>query len=134
MDRQVSSVARLATAALIVGMVVTACAGHGGAQATAGSTPAPATQAGQVDQAAAAASSPSAAAAAGSATPASSVIAGQSSGAASSGAASSGSATTSGAPKATPDPLTGQISNLNNILNGINSSLSGSDAGTSGGE
>ncbi len=35
---------------------------------------------------------------------------------------------------ATPDPLDAQFSNLNDMLNGLNSSLSASDPATSGGE
>jgi len=36
--------------------------------------------------------------------------------------------------QATPDPLDTSISGLNQLLNGIDGSLSGSDAGASGGE
>lgn len=38
------------------------------------------------------------------------------------------------APVATADPLDGQFSSLDNLMNGINGSLSSSDGGTSGGE
>jgi hypothetical protein len=110
-------------------MAVTACAGHGGATATAGSTPAPAAQASQVDQTPEAGAPTPTDGGAYSATPADSGTPSQSS-----GAATSAAPATSGVPAATPDPLAGQISNLKDILNGINSSLSGSDAGTSGGE
>jgi hypothetical protein len=37
-------------------------------------------------------------------------------------------------PAATPDPLDSQLSGLDNLLNGINSSISSSDPGSAGGE
>jgi hypothetical protein len=114
-DRQASSVTRLAAVALLVGIAVIGCARHDGAVVPAGSTPAP--QASQVDQAAPTPTD----AAVDSAAPTDSAS-----------PSPSDVPSPSAAAAATPDPLDSEISNLNNLINGVNSSLSGGGAGTGG--
>ena len=121
MNRQVISITRLAATALLVGIAVVGCAKQGsGAGQPTGSTPA--ALASQV-----APTAPTLAP-----TPV--------------GVATDPAATRPGrdrrtaapvgttTPNATADPLDGSFSDLGNLLNGINSSLSGADAGASGGE
>ena len=121
MNREVNSIVRLAAVALLVGVAAIGCAGQRGAGA---SQPAQ-TPATQQSQAAAATPTltPTPAAQTTSPTPAQTV---------SPTPTATARATSSSA--ATPDPLDGQLSNIQNLLNGMNSSLSGSDAGTTGGE
>lgn len=112
MDRQVSPVTRLAAVALLVGIAVIGCAKHEGAVVPAGSMSA--VQSSGVNEAAA--------------TPAESAAPTDSA-----SPSPSSEASPTAAAAATPDPLDGLFSNLNNLINGVNSSLSGG-AGTSGGE
>ena len=110
MDRQLSSIARLAAVALLVGLAAVGCAGkaHSGTGSLAVSTPAS-----QPSQADIAASTPSA-------SPAVAAPAGPTQ--------NGGPTTTAGStptPATTTDPLSGQLSN---------SSVSGGTAGASGGE
>jgi hypothetical protein len=111
LNRQLSLSARLAATALLVGVAVVGC-GHGnaGSSQAAGSTPAP--QSSQVDQA-----GPSISPAV-SATPTDSAVPTASSMAIN--------------PVATPDPLDSPLNSVNQLLNGINSSLQ--DSGSGGGE
>jgi hypothetical protein len=113
--RQGSSVTRLAAVALLVGVAVIGCARHDSPVTTAGSTPA-------------LQSSPATA----TSTPVSIVTASAPIDAASPSESTDPSPTAAAA--VTPDPLDSELSNLNNLINGVNSSVSGSDAGTSGGE
>jgi hypothetical protein len=121
-NRQVISITRLAVTALLVGIAVVGCAKQGsGAGHPTGSMPtAPASQV--------APTAPTLA-------PTPVGVATESPAATASPPATDTAApvgTTS--PNATTDPLDGSFSDLGNLLNGINSSLSGADAGASGGE
>lgn len=116
--RPTGPIARLAATALLVGIAAVGCAGHDG-PGHAGSIPAQ--------------PSPAVAAPANASTPIVTVTDTP----ATSGPAAAGQSPASGltnAPAATPDPLDGQLSDINNLINGVNGSLSGADAGTSGGE
>lgn len=118
LNGQVGSAARAVVAALLVGMVAIGCAGHNGG-ATGGSPDStPAAQATRTDSAATA--TPRQADTAVDATP--------------SPADASPSVGTTGAPPATADPLDASFSNLDQLVNGINNSISNSDAGVAGGE
>ena len=125
MNRLPTSVGRLAAMALLVGIAVMAC---GEPNDAAGGRPAgstPTAQQNPADQAAATLAPTPMDAATESAAPSDAPTISPAS------AASSAAATT--APGAAAgDPLDAQLSNLDNLLNGINGSLSGSD--TSGGE
>lgn len=114
MNRQVGSINRLAAVALLVGLAATGCGWHTGAGADQPEGPTPATQPSQLDQSTptlAPAESPS-----------------------ESPAPSDSPSAGSSADANTPDPIDSQLSALDNLLNGINSSLSGSDPDSSGGE
>ncbi|HEX7497079.1 MAG TPA: hypothetical protein VF344_01245 [Candidatus Limnocylindrales bacterium] len=119
MNSQLSSVTRLAATALLVGLAVVACGrpNDAGGNQTADSTPV--VQQSQADQAAASLVPTPMDAATDAPAPADAPT--------DSAAAAAPSAATG-----TADPLDTQISNLENLLNGVNGSLSGSD--TSGGE
>jgi hypothetical protein len=118
-NRQVISITRLAATALLVGIAVVGCAKQGsGAGQPTGSTPA--ALASQV-------------------APVASTLAPTPVGVATESPAATDTAATDTAapvgtttPNGTADPLDGSFSDLGNLLNGINSSLSG--AGASGGE
>lgn len=119
MNRQLSSATRLAAIALLVGIAVVACGRPNGAADNQPASSRPATQQSQADTVAATLAptptdAPTDSAAPGSAT------------------TDSAAAAASPAPAATADPLDTQLSNLDSLLNGVNGSLSGSDA--SGGE
>jgi hypothetical protein len=116
-DRHSSSVTRLAAVALLVGVAVVGCARHNGAETTA--APTPAAQSSQVVQIA---STPE---------PTATDIPALTD-SASPGDSADPNATA--AAPATPDPLDSELSNLNTLINGVNSSVSSGDAGTSGGE
>jgi hypothetical protein len=121
-NRPIGSVARLAATALLVGIAAVGCARHDGSGTAQASSPPAAQPSGAVATAPANAPTPVA-------TVADSPVA-------------SGSAATSqspapvptGAPAATPDPLDSQLTDINNLLDGVNGWLSGADASTSGGE
>ena len=115
MNRQPTSVTRLAATALLVGVAVMACGKPNDATGGGPAGPTPTVQQSQADQTAATAAPTSTSAATYSAAAT---------------AAPVSEATTAGA--AAGDPLNTQLSNLDSLLNGINGSLSGSD--TSGGE
>jgi hypothetical protein len=119
LNSQLSSVTRLAATALLVGLAVVACGrpNDSGGNQTAGSTPV--AQQSQADQAAATLAP----------TP---MDAATSVPAASDAATDSAAAAVPSAAAWAADPLDTQLSNLENLLNGVNGSLSGSD--TSGGE
>src|ERR1035437_5787710 len=120
--RQVSSVTRLAAAALLVGLGGVGCRGHGGsgtAQPAYQSTVPSAEQPSEVAQSAPTLAPTPAPTPAPTDSPAPSPM---------------NAAAPTNAAAATPDPLDGQLSNLDNLLNGINGSLSGSDAGPASGE
>ena len=119
MDRQLSSIARLAAVALLVGLAAVGCAGNAH---SATASPAVSTPESQPSQAEIAASTPSA-------SPTVAVTAGPTQ----SGGPTTAAGSTA-APAPTTDPLSGQLSNLDNLLNGIDSSISGGTAGASGGE
>jgi hypothetical protein len=105
-NRQLSSATRLAATALLVGIAVVGCARH-----DAGSGPtAPVAQPSQAAAAPTLAPNPTQA------------------------AISTGTPAATDTATTTPDPLDSQLTNLQNLLNGIDSSLSGSDAGPSAGE
>jgi len=114
-NRQPTSVTRLAATALLVGVAVMACGKPNDATGGRPAGPTPTVQQSQADQAAA---TPA---------PTSTSVATYSAAAT---VAPVSEATTAGA--AAGDPLDAQLSNLDSLLNGINGSLSGSD--TSGGE
>jgi hypothetical protein len=116
---QLSSVTRLAATALLVGLAVVACGrpNDAGGNQTANSTPV--AQQSQADQGAATLAP----------TP---VDAATSVPATSDTTTDSAAAAAPSAAAGTADPLDNQLSNLQNLLNGVNGSLSGSD--TSGGE
>ena len=115
MRHQVSVTTRLAATLLLVGIAAVGCAGHGGT-CTDQSAGAGQAQTSQVDQMSPTPSASPSDGAMDSATP-------------------SDSAAGQGAnPAATPDPLDSQLSGLDNLLNGINSSISSSDPGSAGGE
>jgi hypothetical protein len=102
-NRQLSSVTRLAAVALLFGIAVVACGKPNDAAGGQPAGPTPTVQQSQADQAPATlAPTPTSA------------------------------PTDSAAAAATADPLDAQLSNLDTLLNGVNGSLSGSDA--SGGE
>jgi hypothetical protein len=136
-NRQLSSGTRLAATALLVGFAVAACGKPNDAAAgrPAGSTPA--AQQSQADQAAATLaptpsslatdSAPSAAA-----TDSATAAASPAPAATAAAAAVPPAPAATAAEAATADPLDAQLSNLDSLLNGVNGSLSGSDA--SGGE
>ena len=111
MNRQVSLTTRLAATVLLVGVAVVGC-GHGnaGSSQVAGSTPT--AQSSQVDQAGPSTSPDVSPSATDSAAPSASAMAVN--------------------PVATPDPLDSPLNNVNQLLNGINSSLQ--DSGSGGGE
>jgi hypothetical protein len=114
-NRQLTSVTRLAATALLVGIAVMAC---GKPNDAAGGQPAvstPAAQQSHADQAAATLAP----------TPISALTD-------SAAAATSPASAATAADAAAGDPLDAQLSNLDNLFNGVNGSLSGSDA--SGGE
>jgi cytoskeletal protein RodZ len=123
-DRQLSSVTRLAVVALLVGVAAIGCGNRSAATppASIGSTPAP--QATAVDQPTATLAS----------TPTDSATDAASTAPTDSAAPSATTVTGGSNPQPTTDPVTTDITNLNNIINGINGSVSGGDAGTSGGE
>jgi hypothetical protein len=112
LNRQVSLTTRLAATALLVGVAAVGCSGHGSPASSlaAGSNPTP--QSSQVDQAGASISPSPSGSAADSATPSASDVAIN--------------------PVATPDPIDSPLNSVNQLLNGINSSLQ--DSGSGGGE
>ena len=114
-NRQPTSVTRLAATALLVGVAVMACGQPNDATGGRPAGPTPTVQQSQADQAAA--------------TPAPTPISALTDSAA---AATSPASAATAAGAAAGDPLDAQLSNLNILLNGVNGSLSGSDA--SGGE
>ena len=109
MNRQISLTTRLAAAALLVGVAVIGC-GHGNAASTQAAGFTPAAQSRPVNQASPS-TSPSASAT-DSAVPSASTVAVDQA--------------------ATPDPLDSPLNSVNQLLNGINSSLQ--DSGSGGGE
>ena len=115
MDRKAISVARLAVVALLAVMAAVGCAnrGGGGAMHPAGYTPAA-----QSSQADTAAGAPTA-----TPTPVDTAA-----------ASPTNEPGASNAPDATADPVAGDLSDLDRLLSGINSALSGSDPGPLGGE
>ncbi len=115
MNRRLTSVTRLAATALLVGIAVMACGKPNDAAGGRPAGPTPTVQQSQADPAAATLAP----------TPISTATY---SDAAAASPASAATAAGAGA----GDPLDAQLSNLDNLLNGINESLSGSD--TSGGE
>jgi hypothetical protein len=130
-NRHRSSTARLAATALVVGLVGlagTACGGHG-IPATSG---APATsQAAQTSATGSAISADPTASA-----PVSTIAVASPSASASGSVAPSMVAAASKAPAAaaTPDPLDAELKGLDQIVNDVNGSISGTDASSSGGE
>jgi hypothetical protein len=106
LNRQVSLTTRLAATALLVGVAVIGC-GHGNAGST--QTATPAAQSSQIDQAGPSVSPDASASASDSAVPSAAIN-----------------------PAATPDPLDSPLNSVNQLLNGINSSLQ--DSGSGGGE
>jgi hypothetical protein len=114
-NRQLTSVTRLAATALLVGLVAVACGQPGDATTGQPAVSTPAAQQSQADQAAATLAP----------TPISALTD-------SAAAATSPASAATAAGAAAGDPLDAQLSNLDSLLNGINGSLSGSD--TSGGE
>lgn len=129
-DRQLSSFTRLATVALLVGVAAIGCGNRGGATpaASTGSTPVP--QATIVDQPPTTLTpTPT-----DSATDAASAGPSGSAGPSDSAAPSRSIGPSAANSEPTTDPVTTDITNLNNIINGIGGSVSGGDAGTSGGE
>jgi hypothetical protein len=113
--RQVSSLPRLATMVLLVGIVAGGCAKQAGTVPVQAAGSTPAAQSSPVVAVAPTLVSTDA--------PSDSAAPSQTAG-----------ASAPAAPNATPDPLDSPFSELNNLLNGIDSSLSGADAGTTGGE
>ena len=121
MNRQVISITRLAATALLVGIAVVGCAKQGsGAGQPTGSTPA--------------ALASHVASMASTLAPTPVGVATESPAATDTAATDTAAPVGTTAPNATADPLDGSFSDLGNLLNGINSSLSGADAGASGGE
>lgn len=112
-NRPVRSVTTLAAAALLLGMAVVGCAGHNG-----GAVNGPAGSPPVAQTARTGATEPPVPTPAPTATPADATP----------------SAGSTGAPNATADPLDALLTNLDQLLNGLNGSLSGSGTGTSGGE
>jgi hypothetical protein len=125
-DRQISSVTRLAATALLVGLAVLGCARQGGNEPgrQADAPAAGSALSSQVVQAAPTLAPTDAP------TPAAMVSPTPSG----SAAPATNAPAQTDAPAATPDPLDGQLANINNLLNGINSSIAGSDAGPASGE
>jgi hypothetical protein len=121
-NRQLRSVSRLAATALLVGVAVLACGRPNGAADNGPAASMPAAQQTTADQAAVTLATTPSDAAADSPTP--SDAATDPTGATSAPAVTAAAGTT--------DQLDSQLSNLDNLLNGVNGSLSGSDA--SGGE
>lgn len=124
MNRQASTVTVLAAAAMLFGAAVVGCARHEGGATTA---PAASIQAAQATQAEA------------TATPAATIVDATPGATDSAPSPQPTDAAVPTAPSgvtaaATPDPLDGQLANIDQLINGVNGSLSGSDAGTSGGE
>jgi hypothetical protein len=117
-NRHLSSAGRLAATALLVGVAVVACGRPNGAAQTQ-PTAAPTAQQSVADQPAATVQPTAADAATDTPTP-------------TAGATDPTGASSAPAAVTTADPLDAQLSNLDNLLNGVNGSLSGSDA--SGGE
>jgi hypothetical protein len=116
-NRRLTSVTRLAATALLVGIAVMACGKPNDAAGGRPAGPTPTVQQSQADPAAATLAPTPISAATESAAP-------------SDAPTNSPAATAAGA--GASDPLDAQLSNLDNLLDGINGSLSGSD--TSGGE
>jgi len=112
-NRQLTSVTRFAATALLVGIAAMACGKPNDAAGDRPAGPTPTLQQSQVDQAAA-------------------TLAPTPIDAATYSAAASPDAAATAAGAAAGDPLDAQLSNLDHLFNGVNSSLSGSD--TSGGE
>jgi hypothetical protein len=123
LNGQVGSAARVGVAALLVGMVAMGCAGHDGGATGGSPSSTPAAQATRTDSAATV--TPRQAETAIDVTPLP----------ADAGPAdASPSVGTTGVPPATADPLDSSLSNLDQLLNGIDNSISNSDAGATGGE
>jgi len=112
-DRRTSSVAKLAVTALLIGIAAIGCGKGNGAGAGTGqpNATAPAAVSSQADTSAATPTVTDT----GSAIP-------------------SSSAGASVAPGASAAPIDGDLSSLDQLINGLNGSLSGADAGSSGGE
>jgi hypothetical protein len=120
-NRPTKSAAGLLGLALLLGSVASGCARHGG------STPEPVTQATPVVAGAGETAAPTATVfAAPIASPSESPVA------TATPVATQASATAN--PKPTADPLDSELQTLNQLLNGIDTSLSGSDSSTTGGE
>ena len=117
MNRQLTSVTRFAATALLVGIAAMACGKPNDAAGGRPAGPTPTVQQSQADPAAATLAPTPISAATDSPAP--------------TGAATDSPAATAAGAGAS-DPLDAQLSNLDNLLDGINGSLSGSD--TSGGE
>lgn len=113
MNRQLTSVTRFAATALLVGIAAMACGKPNSAAGDRPAGPTPTLQQSQVDQAAA-------------------TLVPTPIDATTYSAAASPDAAATAADAAAGDPLDAQLSNLDNLLNGVKSSLSGSD--TSGSE
>lgn len=123
MNRQTSSAARLASTLVIVGIVAVACGRSNAAQGTQPATQGPTAAASALAETptptpvAATSDAPASPAASGSATPASATP-----------------AATYSPPAIANDPVTGEIQSIDQLLKGIDGSLSGADSGTNGGE
>lgn len=111
MDSRTSSLAKLAVTALLIGIAAVGCGKGNGAGAGQQNPTSPAVVASQADTPAA--------------TPIASEMAGASAGS---------SASASVAPGSSAAPIDGDLSNLDQLINNLNGSLSGADAGPSGGE
>jgi pyruvate/2-oxoglutarate dehydrogenase complex dihydrolipoamide acyltransferase (E2) component len=123
-NRPARYVIKLGATALLVGAVAVGCAGHDRGAANGHTSSSPAATAAQTDAAEALPPAPVTTVAEATPAPADSPAPGDST-------ASTGPAN---APGATADPLDTNLSDLDQLLNGVNSALSGSDASASGGE
>jgi len=117
-NRPVRSVTTLSAAALLLGMAVVGCAGHNGGAVNGPAGSPPVAQAARTGATVPPVPTSAPTTADATATPADATP----------------SAGSTGAPNATADPLDNLLTNLDQLLNGLNGSLSGSDTGTSGGE
>jgi hypothetical protein len=111
LNRQLSLTTRLAATVLLVGVAVVGC-GRGNAEPSQVAGPTPAAQSSQGDQAGPSISPDASPSATDSAAPSASAVAVN--------------------PVATPDPVDSPLNNVDQLLNGINSSIQ--DSGSGGGE